>query len=114
MGGLVVLLFATLAILTIAAGDETSISHPAHLTAAYGPLLGTSCDTCHDTGNLPYFKSGIDGNGDSNIDLAETDVCDGCHSSDGIYNGVDNPLAVQKTTGTPVSTSKFMIIAPAT
>ena len=92
-GGLVVLLFATLAILTIAAGDETSISHPAHLTTAYSLLRASPCDACHDTDNFPYFKTV------TNIppyNLSTTDICDGCHRPGGIYNVVDNALIVAK------------------
>jgi hypothetical protein len=51
-----------------------------------GPLL--PCDACHDVPNYPYFRSGTDGDGDGRYDLAETDVCAGCHSAGGAYDGV--------------------------
>jgi len=35
--------------------------------------------------------SGNYGNFNSNIDLFETDVCNGCHSPGGIYGGIDDP-----------------------
>ena len=40
--------------------------------------------------NYPYFKSGADGDGNSMIDLSETDVCDTCHSPSGSYDGVND------------------------
>ena len=60
-GFLIVLFFATLAVVATSTG-ETSSSHPAHLTAAYGPQLelGLSCDACHETDNysLPLLSYG--------------------------------------------------------
>ncbi|MEW6218942.1 MAG: choice-of-anchor Q domain-containing protein [Thermodesulfobacteriota bacterium] len=53
-----------------------------------GPHLG--CDGCHDTNSFPSFKSGVDGNGDGSFSLAETDVCDPCHSPGGTYDGVSD------------------------
>lgn len=53
-----------------------------------GPLL--ACSVCHDTSNYPYFNSGTDANADGKINLAETDVCDACHSPGGSYDGVDD------------------------
>jgi hypothetical protein len=73
---------------------HNSGSHVAHLTAAYGPQV--SCDACHDMTNVPYFYSGTDGNGDSNIDLSETDVCDTCHSPGGTYDGNGAPPVMMK------------------
>jgi len=37
------------------------------------------------------FASGVDSNGNGNIELDETDVCDTCHGPDGFYDGVDDP-----------------------
>jgi hypothetical protein len=90
-GFLLVLLLATLAIITTSSGDETdsSSSHLAHLTAAYGPQLDTSCDVCHV---VPYTGVFIDGQ-----DLANTAVCDPCHSPDGAYDGVNGPYIGAKT-----------------
>ena len=59
-------------------------SHQAHQTAAFGPQItcGTSCHT--DTGMTPG------GNFLDSQDLANTTVCDKCHSPGGAYNGVDS------------------------
>ena len=59
-----VLLLAILAIITTTSGDETDSSHLAHLTAANGPQLDTSCDVCHV---VPYTGVFIDSQ-----DLANT------------------------------------------
>jgi hypothetical protein len=53
-----------------------------------GPNL--ACDACHDSNAFPYFKSGTDVNGDGKITLAETDVCEDCHSSSGSYDGIND------------------------
>jgi predicted CxxxxCH...CXXCH cytochrome family protein len=66
-------------------GVPSSGKHAAHLV-----LPGVSCSTCH--GNIPYFKSGTDGNGDGLIDLSETDVCDACHQ-----DAAGNPVSGFKT-----------------
>ncbi|MFC1684226.1 right-handed parallel beta-helix repeat-containing protein [Pseudomonadota bacterium] len=50
---------------------------------------GIYCSTCHDTDNMPTFKSGTDADADGLFSLDETDVCDVCHSPGGTYNGVD-------------------------
>ncbi len=60
-----------------------------------GPYI--DCSACHDTDNYPYFKSGTDGNGDGLITLAETDVCDTCHSPDGAIDGVNDATLGAKT-----------------
>jgi hypothetical protein len=77
---LIVLLFATLAFVAKSIADETSVSHVAHLSGAHGPQItcGTSCHVD------PYTGLFLDGK-----DLANTNVCDTCHSPGGIYNGVD-------------------------
>jgi predicted CxxxxCH...CXXCH cytochrome family protein len=71
---------------------HNSGSHAAHLGVAYDPQ---ACEACHDLTNVPYFKSGTDSNGDSNIDLSETDVCDICHqdpsNATGFKEGWYNP-----------------------
>ena len=73
-------------------GRGTAQSHSTHTEVdsddQRGP--GIYCDSCHDTANFPYFKSGTDGNGDGKYDLAETDVCDTCHSPGGSYDGLDD------------------------
>ncbi len=65
-------------------------SHAIHMDSndPRGPNI--ICSDCHDTNNYPYFKSGTDTNGDGKYDLAETDVCDTCHSPGGTYNGVNS------------------------
>ena len=66
-------------------GRGTYQSHSTHTEDdaddVRGPKL--ACADCHDTDNYPLFK---DGN-----TLATTNVCDGCHSSVGDYDGVDDP-----------------------
>jgi hypothetical protein len=58
-------------------------SHPIHRTANNkGPATLLICADCHDTGNYPSFWDGKD--------LANTTVCDVCHSPGGAYNGVDD------------------------
>ncbi len=56
---------------------------------------GIYCNSCHDIDNMPAFrKDGAyaddDTNADGIVSLAETSVCDGCHSPGGDYNGVDS------------------------
>jgi predicted CxxxxCH...CXXCH cytochrome family protein len=55
-------------------GIPTSGKHQEHFEIA-----NMGCGTCHNTGNIPYFKSGTDSNGDGLYDLGETDVCYVCH-----------------------------------
>ncbi|MDW7773480.1 MAG: Calx-beta domain-containing protein [Desulfobulbaceae bacterium] len=54
-----------------------------------GTLKPIYCDTCHDTANMPLFRN-QDGSGP--VSLAETDVCDNCHSPGGSYDGVNDPV----------------------
>jgi CSLREA domain-containing protein len=48
---------------------------------ARGPML--DCADCHDTNKFPFFKDGKN--------LAETTVCDDCHSPEGDYDGINDP-----------------------
>ena len=57
-------------------------AHTTHIVNNNGPQL--ECADCHDTSDIPSFKSGTDVNGDGKYDLSETDVCDTCHSADGV------------------------------
>jgi hypothetical protein len=73
-------------------------SHAVHLTAANGPNI-TECYDCHasegsDThmNELASFASGVDTDLDGNIDLAEADVCNTCHSEGGPLDGVNDPV----------------------
>lgn len=52
---------------------------------------GLYCEDCHNIANMAFFKTGTDQNGDGFFNLNETDVCDGCHSSGGAYDGIDDP-----------------------
>jgi len=72
----------------------TTQSHSTHTENDSDDLKGPfiTCDVCHDINNYPYFKSGTDNNGDGKYDLSETDVCNTCHSPNGTYNGVSNPV----------------------
>jgi predicted CxxxxCH...CXXCH cytochrome family protein len=65
-------------------GIPTSGKHEEHFE-----LANISCGTCHNTGNIPCFKSGTDSNGDGCYDLGETDVCYICHQ-DGSGNAADD------------------------
>ncbi|MDH4320554.1 MAG: hypothetical protein OEV73_03555 [Desulfobulbaceae bacterium] len=83
---------------TASEGTGSSHSHSTHTETdsddAKGP--GIYCADCHDITKIPYFKSGTDANGDGNFNLAETNVCDTCHSKNGTYNGVDDPTVGAK------------------
>lgn len=74
-------------------GKGTYQSHSTHTENdaddARGPML--SCDRCHNMAMLPSFKSGIDADNDGRISLAETGICDSCHSPDGPFDGVNDP-----------------------
>ncbi|MEW5801662.1 MAG: hypothetical protein AB1847_06105 [bacterium] len=66
---------------------QTQTSHHTHLSAAKGPSIG--CWDCHAPGNedSPHtflFKD--------NKPLTETHVCDPCHSTEGSYDGVSDPV----------------------
>jgi hypothetical protein len=73
-------------------------SHAAHMSAQNGPGIA-SCDTCHAVpgsgavhmNGQASFASGPDTNGDGDISLTETDVCDSCHGIDGPFDGVEDP-----------------------
>jgi protein-arginine kinase activator protein McsA len=73
-------------------GRGTTQSHSTHteLTGADAKGPGIYCDTCHDIWDFPYFKSGIDIDGNGRFTLAETDVCDACHSGGGSYDGLED------------------------
>jgi hypothetical protein len=75
-------------------GAGTHVSHSTHTENdaddLRGPNLG--CEGCHDLAHMPGFATGTDANGDGRISLAETDVCDGCHSRAGPVDGVDDPI----------------------
>lgn len=73
-------------------GVPTSGKHNEHLA-----LSGVSCSSCH--GNIPYFKTGTDSNGDGLYNLSETDVCYTCH---------------QEATGNPITEIKNGWTAPGT
>lgn len=79
---------------TASQGRGTYQSHSTHTESDGDDLKGPGiyCDTCHDINNFPYFNSGTDGNGDGRYDLAETDVCDTCHSPGGTYDGIDDSV----------------------
>ncbi len=71
-------------------GSGSTQSHSTHTENDTDDLKGPniSCIICHDINNYPYFLSGTDGDGDGKFSLAETDVCDSCHSPDGPFDGV--------------------------
>jgi hypothetical protein len=71
----------------------STVSHSTHTENDSDDLKGPyiTCGDCHDRNNFPYFKSGTDSNGDGKYNLAETNVCDNCHSPGGTYDGVNTP-----------------------
>ncbi len=71
-------------------GSGTTISHSTHTENDPDDLKGPfkTCSDCHDTNIFPYFKSGVDSNGDGKYNPSETDVCNDCHSPNGPFNGV--------------------------
>ncbi|MEW6601281.1 MAG: cytochrome c3 family protein [Nitrospirota bacterium] len=68
-------------------------AHPTHVIDDNGPQI--TCYDCHQPGNIPFFKSGTDSNGDGKYELSETDVCTNCHSSNGVISAktywIDDP-----------------------
>ncbi len=74
----------------------TTKSHPTHVNDSAGKGLSADCSECHDTTEFPYFKTGVDSDGDGNYSLSETDVCDACHSPAGSYDGVNDPAVGAK------------------
>ena len=74
-----------------AAHGGTTASHPIHTNPddPRGPG-GLECSECHDTSAYPSFASGTDADTSGRIELNETDVCDGCHSPGGAYDGMDS------------------------
>ena len=71
---------------------RTLQSHTTHRETEGDGVRGPdiSCADCHDTHHFPFFKSGSDNNSDGKYNLEETDVCNGCHSPDGAFNGVNS------------------------
>ena len=71
---------------------NTAGAHAVHMSEPNGPGI-TDCFDCHapigatHVNGLASFASGVDANTNGNIDLDETDVCDGCHSPDGPFDG---------------------------
>lgn len=95
---------------TASQGRGTVLSHSTHTETSGEDLKGPGiyCDSCHDITNFPSFKSGTDANSDGRYSLAETDVCDACHSSGGSYDGLEDPVIGAKEiwhTGAYVSTA---------
>ncbi len=74
-------------------GAGTFHSHSTHTELDSDDQIGPNiiCTACHDINKFPYFKSGTDSDGDSRYDLAETNVCDVCHSEGGPFAGVTDP-----------------------
>ncbi|MCK4535837.1 MAG: hypothetical protein KAT93_02425, partial [Desulfuromonadales bacterium] len=101
---------------TASPGQGTAQSHSTHteLIGADAKGPGIYCDSCHDINDFPYFKAGTDADGDGKFNLAETDVCDTCHSSGGTYDGVDDAVVGAKSiwaTGAYDSTESGTLLA---
>ena len=93
---------------TASPGRGTVQSHSTHTETVGDDLKGPGiyCDTCHNIQKFPLFRSVADPNAE--LTLAETDVCDACHSEGGTYDGLDDPAVGAKAiwkTGAYVSTS---------
>jgi len=66
-----------------------SQSHITHWTDPRGPQLGEdNCTACHLSTDFSLFADGYP--------LAETEVCNPCHSPDGQYEGIDDPAVGSK------------------
>ncbi|OEU75632.1 MAG: hypothetical protein BA864_02630 [Desulfuromonadales bacterium C00003093] len=101
---------------TASQGNGTFQSHSTHTETAGGDAKGPGiyCNDCHDINNFPYFKSGTDGNADGKYNLAETDVCDTCHSPGGTYDGIDDVVIGAKSiwsTGAYTGTDSNVLVA---
>ena len=71
-------------------GAGTFQSHSTHTEVDSDDLKGPGiyCSTCHNTTKFPLFRSVADPNAE--LSLADTDVCDECHSQGGSYDGIDD------------------------
>ncbi len=68
-------------------------SHATHLGGNNrGPATAILCTNCHVEGLYPLFENGVI--------LSETTVCDPCHSPNGTYDGVEDPIIGAKTNWT--------------
>ncbi len=66
----------------------TKRSHPTHVNSAGGKGMALDCSQCHNTANFSYFRSKNDPN--AQLTLAQTDICNDCHSPGGTYDGVND------------------------
>lgn len=66
----------------------TQKSHPTHMNNANGKGLSLECSQCHNANNFPYFRAKNDPN--ALLTLAQTDICNDCHSPGGTYDGVNH------------------------
>ncbi|MEW6379250.1 MAG: hypothetical protein AB1611_06550 [bacterium] len=68
------------------AGRGQAAAGPAqtHQSSMRGPDLPDDCSYCHDNPYPGYFKDGLP--------LVNTTVCDPCHSPDGQFDGVNDPV----------------------
>ena len=56
-GFLLILLLATLVVISTSSGDQSDSSHQVHLTATYGPQISV-CDDCHPASFVGVFTGG--------------------------------------------------------
>ncbi len=59
-----------------------------------GPRPVLACADCHNTAKLPKFRSKADPNAE--LTLAQTDICNDCHSGDGPYDGLNDAVVGAK------------------
>jgi hypothetical protein len=71
-------------------GAGTYQSHSTHTENDSDDLKGphVGCPDCHDTNSYPDFVDGATGD----TALADTTVCDNCHSPGGDFDGVNDPV----------------------
>jgi hypothetical protein len=83
----------------VCAGDG-DVLHYTHLSAPRGPGFGSDCAQCHTS--TPENET--------NVDL---DVCDTCHTSGGVFDGIDDPdigvLHNWENLGSPAAATKSLI-----
>lgn len=70
--------------LVTAGGDPPDPPHATHLIHARGPHIGTECDPCPTCERCHTASPPTWGN-------VDTGVCATCHTTGGLYNGVNNP-----------------------
>ncbi len=74
---------------------ETHSIHTESDDELIGPRPILDCEDCHNTTNFPFFRSKADPNAE--LTLAQTDICNDCHSPGGGFDGVDDAVVGAKS-----------------